>query len=100
MAFEDVEAEIGILLARSAASGVQILVETHSDHVLNGIRRAVRSKILEAGLTSIHFFRRTVEAQEQVVSPVLDPTGNIDHWPEGFFDQFEKDMNHFAGWGD
>ncbi|MDY0058774.1 MAG: DUF3696 domain-containing protein [Myxococcota bacterium] len=94
------QAEIGILLARSAASGVQILVETHSDHVLNGIRRAVRSKILEAGLTSIHFFRRTVEAQEQVVSPVLDPTGNIDHWPEGFFDQFEKDMNHFAGWGD
>ena len=31
----------------------------------------------------------------QVVSPVLDSTGNIDTWPEGFFDQFDKDMKPF-----
>jgi predicted ATPase len=28
----------------------------------------------------------------------MDATGNIDSWPDGFFDQFDKDMNHFAGW--
>jgi predicted ATPase len=32
------------------------------------------------------------------VSPQMDATGNIDSWPDGFFDQFDKDMNHFAGW--
>ena len=30
----------------------------------------------------------------------MDSTGNIDVWPEGFFDQFDKDMSYFAGWGE
>ena len=29
----------------------------------------------------------------------MDNYGNIDYWPEGFFDQFDKDANYFAGWG-
>ena len=28
----------------------------------------------------------------------MDPNGNIDVWPEGFFDQIDRDMNYFAGW--
>ena len=32
-------------------------------------------------------------------SPILDSNGNIDSWPDGFFDQFDKDMNYFAGLG-
>ena len=30
--------------------------------------------------------------------PRLDSQGGVDAWPEGFFDQFDKDMNYFAGW--
>ena len=26
------------------------------------------------------------------------PPGNVDAWPEGFFDQFDKDTSFFAGW--
>jgi predicted ATPase len=47
---------------------------------------------------ALHFFRPRGEALDQVVSPQLDASGNIDTWPDGFFDQFDKDMNHFAGW--
>jgi hypothetical protein len=36
------QAHVGAFLAEVAASGVQVIVETHSDHVLNGIRRAVK----------------------------------------------------------
>lgn len=36
------QSAMGIFLARAAASGAQVIIETHSDHVLNGIRRAVR----------------------------------------------------------
>lgn len=94
------QALMGLFLAEVAASGVQVVVETHSDHVLNGIRRAVRHGKLNAADTVLHFFQPRTRNQSQVVSPSMDRTGNIDVWPNGFFDQFDKDMNHFAGWGD
>lgn len=92
------QATMGGFLAEVAASGVQVVVETHSDHVLNGIRRAVKAGSLRAEHTALHFFRPRGGPLDQVVSPVLDAAGNLDVWPEGFFDQFDKDMNHFAGW--
>ncbi len=94
------QALMGQFLAEVAAAGVQVLIETHSDHLLNGIRRAVKAGVVTADQTALHFFRPLGTSEEQVVTPLLDDAGNIDHWPDGFFDQFDKDMNHFAGWGD
>ena len=97
------QAAMGEFLTEVAAAGVQVILETHSDHVLNGIRRAVRNAILPSDDVALHFFgyrqRDEDESTVQVQSPVLDRDGNIDFWPEGFFDQFDKDMNYFAGWG-
>ncbi|RYD85819.1 MAG: DUF3696 domain-containing protein [Verrucomicrobiaceae bacterium] len=94
------QSKVGAFLSEVAASGVQVIVETHSDHVLNGIRRAVKSGVLPHENTAIHFFEHPSEDVEQVVSPTLDSNGNIDIWPSGFFDQFDTDMNYFAGWGE
>lgn len=93
------QALMGQFLAQVAKAGVQVIVETHSDHVLNGIRRMVRAKSLTPEQVAIHFFRSRSAEAAQVISPQLDSSGNIDSWPDGFFDQFDKDMNHFAGWG-
>lgn len=90
---------MGLFLAEVAAAGVQVLAESHSDHVLNGIRRAVKAKTISAEKVAMHFFRPCDDG-EQVISPTIDPSGNIDRWPKGFFDQFDIDMNHFAGWGE
>ncbi len=96
------QARMGEFLAEAASAGVQMLVESHSDHVLNGIRRAVKKRRLQAGETALYFFRSRQEAEDsglaQVESPVIDTEGNIDSWPEGFFDQFDRDMNELAGW--
>ena len=93
---------MGGFLAEVAAAGVQVILETHSDHVLNGVRRAVKNDVLVPGDVALHFFRPRQDAErdgvEQVQSPHLDSEGNIDDWPDGFFDQFDKDMNYFAGW--
>ena len=98
------QAAMGEFLAESAAAGVQVILETHSDHVLNGIRRAIKKGILTPGNAVLYFFRPRQDAERngtaRVQSPLLDKDGNIDHWPEGFFDQFDKDMNYFAGWTD
>lgn len=94
------QALMGQFVADVARAGIQVLVETHSDHVLNGVRRAVKEDRLAAGQVAIHFFRSRSTELPQVQSPALDKDGNIDDWPEGFFDQFDKDANYFAGWGD
>ncbi len=94
------QAQIGQFLADAAMAGVQVIIETHSDHVLNGIRRAVKSGSLAPDQVAIHFFRSRSQDSAQVISPQIDRTGNIDVWPDGFFDQFDKDTSYFAGWGD
>ena len=96
------QAAMGNFLALVASAGVQVMLETHSDHVLNGIRRAVKTSVLSHEHVVLHFFRPRTEATEaigpQVESPAIGADGNIDNWPNGFFDQFDNDMNYFAGW--
>ncbi len=87
---------MGHLLAQASAAGVQVLVETHSDHVLNGMRVAVKRKIVAPEQLAIHFFdRRTTEDRfvHYVQSPRIDSDGRIDKWPDGFFDQWERALD-------
>jgi predicted ATPase len=93
------QALMGQFLADVAEAGIQVIVETHSDHVLNGIRRSVKETRLRAEDVTIHFFRQRSTEATQVISPALDDSGTIDSWPDGFFDQFDKDMNYLIGWG-
>lgn len=94
------QALMGQLMADAARAGIQVLVETHSDHLLNGVRRAVKVGRLASDQVAIHFFRPRSDDITQVLSPTLDDSGNIDDWPEGFFDQFDKDASYFAGWSE
>ncbi len=98
------QATMGTFLAEVASAGVQVILETHSDHVLNGVRRAVKTGILSCADAALHFFRPPQDDEQggsaQVVSPTLDSSGKIDDWPDGFFDQFDRDTSYFAGWGD
>jgi predicted ATPase len=81
--------DIGTLLAKVAASGVQVIVETHADHVLNGVRLAVKSKVIDHGDVAVHFFGRS-DGTFAPTSPKLDADGRLDSWPDGFFDQFDQ----------
>jgi len=84
---------IGDLLARAASCGIQVVVETHSDHVLNGIRVAVHNGRLSPNDVQLHFFqRREQDGQSQVVSPQIDRDGRLDQWPDGFFDEWDKSL--------
>lgn len=83
--------DIGELLALVASSGVQVIVETHSDHVLNGIRLAVKSPgSIKPSQVEIHFFSRDADGTSRHISPKIDADGRLDVWPEGFFDQFDQ----------
>ena len=94
------QALMGQFLADVTHAGIQVIVETHSDHVLNGIRRAVKSGRLTADEVALHFFRGRSADAPQALTLTMDNSGSVDVWPDGFFDQFDKDMNYFAGWGE
>ena len=70
---------MGVFLAEVAVAGVQVILETHSDHVLNGVRRAVKNRAVPPEDVALHFFRPRQEAERegiaQVQSPYIDATG-------------------------
>ena len=92
------QSKMGRLLAQFAAAGVQILIETQSDHLLNGVRLAVKDKVLSPEAAWIHFFTGATADGHGVISPILDAEGGVSEWPDGFFDQTEKDLSRLAGW--
>jgi predicted ATPase len=81
------QAKMGNLIAQAAAQGVQIILETHSDHVLNGIRLAVHGGLLDPDLVRLHFFQSS-----GVSSPRMNRKGRISEWPEGFFDEWDNSL--------
>jgi len=91
------QSRMGEMLAQFANAGVQVLVETHSDHVLSGARLAVQKKALEAEDLALHFFSGAQEGHGNgIVSPTIHSDGRLSDWPEGFFDQAEIDLMALA----
>jgi predicted ATPase len=84
---------IGELIARVASGGVQIIVESHSDHVLNGIRLSVRKGLLPREDTKLHFFEKQSSEKgfyHKITSPSIKSDGRLTMWPDGFFDEWDK----------
>lgn len=89
------QSRLGRFLARVAGSGGQVIVETHSDHVLNGIRLGVADDhALTPDHTILHFFGEGGSGQPVEIS--LNPRGGLSTWPAGFFDQIEQDLGELS----
>lgn len=91
------QTEIGRLLALAAASGLQVLVETHSDYVLDGIRLAIKERELRPEDAVFLFFTLDENRETQVRNISANKQGKLDGWPEGFFDQGRKNKAELAG---
>ncbi|WP_435125130.1 AAA family ATPase [Actinacidiphila sp. bgisy144] len=86
------QSRLGAFLARVAGSGVQVIVETHSDHVLNGVRLASAVEgLLPPADTIVQFFDH-----RGITSIELGGRGDLSQWPPGFFDQIEDDLGRLA----
>ena len=86
--------KLGILLALCAQDGVQIFVETHSDHLLNGIRLATKKNLIDVNNVEVFYFERSYETGvTHIIHPKLQQNGRFLKWPEGFFDEWEKALD-------
>jgi predicted ATPase len=89
------QTKIGKLISLAASSGIQVIIETHSDHILNGIRVSVHGGLIKPDdIQFNHFQRREKQNQvvTEVISPRIDRNGRIDRWPDGFFDEIENSL--------
>lgn len=89
------QVEIGRLLARAAEFGIQVFVETHSDHIFNGIRLEFqRHKELHSKCKMYYAVREeTKDRFESKFEEIgLAPDGKIQTAPVGFFDEWESAM--------
>lgn len=80
---------LGELIARAGAGGVQILVETHSEHIVNGIRISVKEKQIAKDDVLIAFFYKDEEDEYRhtYTSLRISEDGKMNRWPKGFFDE-------------
>ena len=82
------QTEMGKLIASVAHSGCQVIVETHSDHLFDGIRIYAKKNKGFADKVLTHWFEQD-KGISNVTSIKMDNYGRIKEWPEGMFDQFE-----------
>ena len=63
---------------------LQILVESHSEHLLNRLQRRIAEEKISVDKTALYFCRNDegVSSKERLIT---DEFGNISNWPENFF---------------
>lgn len=84
------QSRMGFFLTWLAARGVQVVLETHSDHVINGVRRAIGEfEILGADSAVVQYFPLDDNVAPEELT--FNSRGGISDWPKGFFDQYAID---------
>ena len=63
---------------------LQILVESHSEHLLNRLQRRVAEEKIAADQTALYFCRH-IDGASKIDKLDMDEFGNITNWPESFF---------------
>lgn len=94
------QSKLGELLARAALEGVQIIVETHSDHIMNGVRMAVHDSVVSAHSAQFLYFQwdpKKEDGATTVERIVMDEHGRIENWPAGFFDEIDRSLEILIG---
>ena len=82
------QAVLGSLMAMVSNSGVQIICESHSDHIINSIRVAIKEGMLKAEDTTITYFRKNCDQQTEIDKIRVDKRGNLDEYPDGLLDEW------------
>ncbi|MBF0108648.1 MAG: DUF3696 domain-containing protein [Magnetococcales bacterium] len=87
------QSAMGQFLARLAAQGIQVVIETHSDHIINGIRLAAvhPEHPFQSREAQFHFLDRN-DDELRHHSITMTASGGLSEYPGRFFDQSEIDL--------
>ena len=86
------------LVAKAVKAGIQIVIETHSDHIINGALVNVKRGILSDDSIKVYFFNRDEERHvAQTLNLQITTSGQIKRPPKDFFDQMQIDLRVLTG---
>ena len=88
------QAALGTLFSETAAAGRQLVIETHSDYIVDRVLLDVRDKRtdLRAEDVSILFFERE-DSDVRIHSIRIDDDGSVPDAPEGYRRFFKDELN-------
>ncbi|WP_233973616.1 AAA family ATPase [Pectobacterium versatile] len=89
---------LGYLLTLVSSCGTQIIVETHSDHFIDGVRLAVK-KMNSSDFSEnciIHYFTKERDKGTSNEDIYIKNNGKLTSWPVGFFDQNNINLSQLA----
>lgn len=71
----------------------QLFIETHSDHIFNGIRAGIATKMMASEDIAVNFFYLNEKHCTRVSKIEFGKNGRILNYTEGLFDQFDIDLD-------
>lgn len=81
-------ADLLIDSAQEAGRGNQVIVETHSEHLMLRVQRRIREGALDPTAVSVVYVDQDERGQAHALQLRLDENGDfLDEWPDGFFDE-------------
>ncbi len=87
------QSKMGQFLAKMAGAGIQIVVETHSEHIINGMRLASLYDYIPHNEVIINFFHQNLPSKELKIQAIsLNESVDLSKWPPHFFDQTQRDF--------
>lgn len=90
------QTRMGKFIAMLADKGLHVVIETHSDHLLDGIQiYAATHRELKDDII-IYNFVQDNEFNVKVEPITLDDDFDYSNWPDGFMDQTNKNYNEFV----
>ncbi len=94
------QAELARLMCLVAQRGIQVIVETHSDHIINGVlvnckRFEKEGYGIDRENVSMYYFSGQDEEHAVIYEQIqVLPGGQIDYQPKGFFDRIVYDRGY------
>lgn len=86
----EAQTRLTFLLAKLGARGVQVFVETHSEHVISGFRLAALKKEYALNNEDVRIF--FFDFDFNMIPLKIEPNGKIPRWPDRFFDQYQQEL--------
>lgn len=80
------QTKIAEFIASLTSHGVQVIMETHSDYILDGLRLSVKNYKINHADTKLYYLELDKDGNTQVKSPKIGENGYLDEWPDNFFD--------------
>jgi predicted ATPase len=89
------QVELGKLISLAAQNGAQLFIETHSDHILNGIRVSVKGNTIDKSKVNIMYFDKITSEKEQysnIKQINIDKNGELSEYPKNFLDEWSNQL--------